>query len=207
MYIQVMNAMRRTERTIISQEVDETQILVARKPCYKLYDTLGDIEFKLQDTKIIIKPRGYLYHMENQDDCFIGIQAIPESANQYRLGTIFLRNFYTALDYEQNLIIIGVNAGASDLAKAEIDGKVYNPFKESSKGNEGGIASLLFIFLLIIIVIIAFWYFMKQEEHKQKEMQTKPPKIEDDEQEGVYSLNKSIAEEMKESLADAEKLD
>jgi len=52
------------------------------------------------------------------------------------------------------------------LAKAEIDGKVYNPFKESSKGNEGGIASLLFIFLLIIIVIIAFWYFMKQEEHK-----------------------------------------
>jgi hypothetical protein len=42
-----MNAMRRTERTIISQEVDETQILVARKPCYKLYDTLGDIEFKL----------------------------------------------------------------------------------------------------------------------------------------------------------------
>ena len=73
MYIQVMNAMRRTERTIISQEVDDTQILVARKPCYKLWDTLGDIEFKLQDTKIIIKPRGYLYHMEGQDDCFIGI--------------------------------------------------------------------------------------------------------------------------------------
>lgn len=32
-------------------------------------------------------------------DCFIGISAIPDSLNQYRLGTIFLRNFYTVLDF------------------------------------------------------------------------------------------------------------
>ena len=198
-----MNAMRKTERTIISQEVDDTQILVARKPCYKLYDTLGDIEFKLQDTKITIRPRGYLYHMENQNDCFIGIQAIPESANQYRLGTIFLRNFYTALDYEQNLILIGVNNGSSDLAKAEIDGKVYNPFRKSG-ADPNGLGGALVIFIIIVGVVIAFWYFMRQEENKAREMRTKPPKLDnvaEDDEKVLTAINKSVSEELSETLA------
>ena len=43
------------------------------------------------------------------DDCFIGISEIPDRSNQYRLGTIFLRNFYTAFDYDKDLIMLGVN--------------------------------------------------------------------------------------------------
>ena len=44
---------------------------------------------------------------DQYEDCFIGIQSIPDSVGQYRLGTIFLRNFVTALDYDSNLIMIG----------------------------------------------------------------------------------------------------
>ena len=82
MYISVMKEMRKKERSIFTQEVDGNQILVARENCDNLYDTLGDIEFTLQGTKIVITPRGYLYRLPDQNsDCFIGIQSIPDSAN------------------------------------------------------------------------------------------------------------------------------
>lgn len=32
--------------------------------------------------------------------CRIGIESIPDSANQYRLGIQFLRNFFVQLDYD-----------------------------------------------------------------------------------------------------------
>lgn len=40
----------------------------------------------------------------DKERCYIGITAIDDKFNQYRLGTIFLRNFYLALDYDTNLI-------------------------------------------------------------------------------------------------------
>lgn len=43
------------------------------------------------------------------------------------LGTVFLRNFYTVLDYDDDLIAIGINKGSADLAKAEIVGHRANP--------------------------------------------------------------------------------
>lgn len=36
---------------------------------------------------------------------------LPGEANEYRLGTLFMRNFYTALDFDNDMIILGVNAG------------------------------------------------------------------------------------------------
>jgi hypothetical protein len=88
-------------------------ILVANKPCDDLYDSLGNLEFRLQGTNVAIRPRGYLYHIDGDNrKCFIGIQSIPDSANQYRLGTIFLQNFYTALDFDNNMILLGVNKGS-----------------------------------------------------------------------------------------------
>lgn len=96
-----MEAMRKNERTIYAHEIDGRKILIARKACDDLYDKMHSIQFMLQNTKIVIKPRGYMYHLGGQsDDCFIGIESIPDSANQYRLGTIFLRNFYTALNFD-----------------------------------------------------------------------------------------------------------
>ena len=74
MYLTLMETMRTQERSVYSDEVDGNQMLVARKRCADLYDTFGDIEFDLQGTKIVIKPRGYLYSLPNQNnDCFIGI--------------------------------------------------------------------------------------------------------------------------------------
>ena len=54
---------------------------------------------------IAIKPRGYLYNMiqaEDQQGCYIGIEAINDKLNEIRLGSIFLRNFYIGLDYRYN---------------------------------------------------------------------------------------------------------
>ena len=110
----LVNELRVKERSIGAMKVDDRMIIVAHKPCDKIYDTLGDISFRLQGTKVELKPRGYLYPMSlDMSKCFVGIEKIPNSANQYRLGTIFLRNFYTALDFDNNLVLMGVNKGSS----------------------------------------------------------------------------------------------
>ena len=70
------------------------------------------------------------------------------------LGTVFLRNFYTVLDYDNDLIAIGVNKGSSHLAKAEIVGHRANPTIEAS-GN--GVA-IFFLVLLIIFLLVGGVY-------------------------------------------------
>lgn len=115
-----MKVMQNTEKSVHRQSVEGNDILVARKPCDELYNTLGEIQFSLQGTVMNIKPKGYLYHQPMQPDCFIGVQSIPDDANQYRLGRIFMRNFYTALDFDQNIIMIGPNAFSSAQAKSRI---------------------------------------------------------------------------------------
>jgi hypothetical protein len=66
--------MREHEISIHIENIENNQVIVARKPCSELYDKLGTIEFILQGTQIYIKPRGYLYSLPNQEtDCFIGI--------------------------------------------------------------------------------------------------------------------------------------
>jgi lipopolysaccharide assembly outer membrane protein LptD (OstA) len=97
------------DKSITKQKVDGRDMLVSSKSCAYLQNMLGDLQFMLQSTQITIKPKGYLYSLPNQDDCFIGVQSIPDKFNQFRLGTIFLRNFYTGLDFDKNLILIGLN--------------------------------------------------------------------------------------------------
>ena len=73
-----------------------------------------------------------------------------------------MRNFYTALDYDQNLIIIGVNKGSSDSAKARLIGKIYNPFKHiQSKG--GAMAAVTIVLLCLFSVAVAFFVKAKKE--------------------------------------------
>ena len=85
--------------------------------------------------------------------------------NQYRLGTIFLRNFYTALNFETNLIMIGVNKGSSDTAKAKIIGEVYNPFAEADKSGAG----LAFVIILLLILFsLAILSFLKSNNQLKK---------------------------------------
>jgi hypothetical protein len=86
---------------------------MSRKECSDLYDILGPLEFTLHQTLVKIQPQGYLYSNHYQSDCFIGVQAIADNLNQYRLGTIFLRNFYVGLDYNYDQIVIGLKEGTT----------------------------------------------------------------------------------------------
>lgn len=51
---------------------------------------------------------GYIYQLPGQEDCFIGIKPTPDEQNQVRLGTIFLRNFYAGLDFDNNKFMLGL---------------------------------------------------------------------------------------------------
>jgi len=93
--------------------VEDETILISRRECSDLYDILGPLEFTLHQTLVKIQPQGYLYSNHYQKDCFIGVQAIPDNLNQYRLGTIFLRNFYVGLDYNYDQIVIGLKEGTT----------------------------------------------------------------------------------------------
>lgn len=117
--------MKKDDRSIYSHVQNDRHIMIARKSCHALYNTLKPIKFSLQHTVIEIKPEGYLYSLPNQKkDCYIGIEEIPDRSNHYRLGTVFLRNFYVVLNYELNLIHMGVNNGSEKRVSANIKGKV-----------------------------------------------------------------------------------
>jgi hypothetical protein len=73
--------MQQDEKSIYESKIEGRRILVARKSCDDLEKNLKDIEFALQHTTIAIKPRGYLYHLGGQGDCFIGIESIPDKTN------------------------------------------------------------------------------------------------------------------------------
>ena len=94
------------------RQADNSVLITANKPCDKIWQYMDDISFKLQKTKIYIKPQGYTWMYDaSYGNCQIGLEALIGEKSEYRLGTIFLRNFYTALDYENDLIILGVNTG------------------------------------------------------------------------------------------------
>lgn len=131
--------------------------------CDKVWQHLKPIEFKLETTAIKINPYGYTYqeYDAQQGFCQIGLESIP-GRNEYRLGTVFLRNFYVGLDYDKDLIIIGINKEASDYASAEIIGHSVDPYKPKV----GSYGPLIFILILCIIiaVIAAAWYFWKNKK-------------------------------------------
>lgn len=56
---------KKQDPSIYTHEVDGNEIIVSRTPCHKLESKLHNIEFMLQKTKIVIKPHGYIYHMED----------------------------------------------------------------------------------------------------------------------------------------------
>lgn len=89
--------------------------------CHDLAPHLDDIEFNIQNTTFTITPRGYLYTMDSH--CYVGIEGIPDALNYYRLGTVFLRSFYTVLDFDQDLIMVGLNVDGAASKSAFINGK------------------------------------------------------------------------------------
>ena len=59
--------------------------------------------------------------------------------------------------------MIGVNKGSSDSAKAELIGKIYNPFKHVAAGG-GAIAAVIICLLLLFSIACAFFVKAKKEQ-------------------------------------------
>jgi hypothetical protein len=51
----------------------------------------------------------------------VGVEGIPDNLNQIRLGSVFLRNFYTVLDFDNNYIMIGLNKEALADSRAAVN--------------------------------------------------------------------------------------
>ena len=85
--------------------VGQKEFLVSKKRCIDLHLLLGDLKFTIQNTQVTIKPEGYLYSFESQDnECLVGIQSIPDEQNEIRLGQVFLQHFFVGLDFEKGTI-------------------------------------------------------------------------------------------------------
>ena len=144
---------------------DSSITIEANKPCSQIYNVLSPISFKLQSTTISIAPRGLTLKSDpNSEDekCRIALEKLVGVSNEYRLGNVFLRNFYTALDFDNDLIIIGVNKGMNSVAMASIEGRVYNPFKPRYTVFK---VVLIFFFLAIVAGGIAYY------NHRRKEFE------------------------------------
>ena len=77
------------------------KIIRANVHCSNIIDKLQPLTLKIQDTVLTINPEGYVYpSMTGDSFCKIGIQMSYD--DEYRLGTVFFRSFYTILDYEDN---------------------------------------------------------------------------------------------------------
>jgi hypothetical protein len=154
--------MQQKDPSLLDQVVEGKHIMVSRKKCQDLYSILGDLTFFIHKTKIIIKPQGYLYSFMNQKDCFVGIEAIPDKFNQYRLGSIFLRNFFIGLDYETQQLAVGLNKVS---VSASIEGKSSNPYKYIPEKHEAGI--IIFLSFLFILVIVALTFFFRERKKER----------------------------------------
>lgn len=88
------------------------------------------------------------------------------------MGTIFLRNFYTGLDFDNDLIIIGVNAGMAKVAQAGISGRVWNPYKPRYT-----IFKVVLIFMFITAIGSMIAYYMHRTNALQEEKRIADAKL------------------------------
>ena len=69
-----------------------------------------------------------------------------------------MRNFYTVLDYDDDLIAIGVNKGSAGLAKAEIEGHRDNPKLQKHQNLLGAFfLVLLVVFIIVGVISLVLW--------------------------------------------------
>jgi len=82
---------------------------------------------------------------------------------------VFLRNFYVGLDYDKDLIIIGVNKGASDSASATIIGHSEDPTKNNSKVFHGLVFLMVICVIITTIVLLIYYVKFKKDNKKIEE--------------------------------------
>jgi len=133
--------------------------------------------------------------MEDQTkDCFIGISSLPDSVGQYRLGTIFLRNFYTSLDFDKNLIMIGLNKGADAMA-SQISGKAGNPFKKEELLPVHYILFIVTLLVSLLIIVFFLIYRYKTQTANEGITSNRKKKTQEEIGEVIGCVNDSLVEE------------
>ena len=91
-----------------------------------------------------IMPKGYLINASDidpnyADKCIFGIIKTPDilgTTKMFLLGDVFLRNFYSVFDYDNNSIMLGVN----------LHSKEYVGIKKQS--------SIVWVYLTIMLIEI-----------------------------------------------------
>ena len=144
------------------------EIRIENFNCRDIWHKLKPIYFKLENTQFKIYPKGYTYQIDpNQGFCQVGLQGIPGESNEYRLGTIFLRNFYTSLDFVRDHIAIGINRGSSK-ERAEIIGHNYDPLDVVKTGHSTG-TYILISLLAIMCASVTFTIALEVVSRKRKQ--------------------------------------
>ena len=128
--------------------------------CGDLQKNLKPIEFMIQNTTFTITPRGYLYSMDGH--CYVGIEGIPNSLNQYRLGNVFLRSFYTVLDFDNDIIMLGLNVDGAASKSAYINH--MNAHKIVNSPAQTVFIVILILVLLCIAAVIGYKVWQKRKQ-------------------------------------------
>lgn len=141
-------------------------------PDHKCEDIVGElkpISFMLESTQMTIYPKGYTYMSDpDQSYCQIGLHPIADP-HTYRLGNIFLRNFYTALDFEHDEILIGVNKGAADLAESKMEGHTADPNLPDPPVEQIDVSFVYLAFLLLDIIVFIYFFVEKRRMKRSAE--------------------------------------
>lgn len=128
------------------------------KPCRDIQNNFANLQFNIQETRILIAPKGYLY--QSAGKCMVGVEGIPDNLNQIRLGSVFLRNFYTVLDFDNNYIMIGLNKEALADSRAAINGQIGG----KTTGNSG---LLWCVIVLVLLGGIGYYFYRKKQQEGQ----------------------------------------
>ena len=84
---------------------------------------MKSISFVIGDKVFEIRPKGYLLQGEDYDDayegiCLFGISALPDKLysrnNMFLFGDVFLRNFYSVFDWDNQEVRLGINKHSVD---------------------------------------------------------------------------------------------
>ena len=128
MFDAISMKMMQQDSSLFIANLNGTSVLISKDMCQNVAKRLSPFSLKVQDKHMSINPTGYLYTVQNSRYCYVGIQQNSEdNQTQITLGQIFLRNFYTVLDYKNNLILAGVNANSINDSSMDIEAQDNNP--------------------------------------------------------------------------------
>ena len=125
-FTSLLAQMQRDDPTLeqYNEEAWEGNIMKSSLDCDTLAPLLKDIKIVLNKVSVVMKPKAYLYQFMNEHDCLVAIES--GDADEYRIGTMFLRHLNLGLDFEHNQIALGRNPNANDITMV---GRARDPYR------------------------------------------------------------------------------